>query len=657
MSIIDWSILSGFLTFLLLMAIFTQRYLKSVAGFLSAERCAGRYLLSVANDMSAIGAITIIAQFESIYKAGFAPKWWEILFIPTVLIVTLTGWQYYRYRQTRALTLAQFLEKRYCRSFRIYAGLIGWFSGVLNFGIFPSVGARFIIYFCGLPQNFGLMGYEISTFVFLVALLLTIALFFTLIGGQITVMVTDFLQGTFLNISIVLIVGYLLLTLSWSHFSDVLLNAPQGRSLVNPYNAAAEKDFNMWFYLITVFYMFYGTLGWQGSQGYMSSAKSPHEMKMAGVVGQWKVNIQNIMMILLPITIYVVMHHMDFMDKAAVINQQLNEISTDPGDAVRRQMLVPVGLATILPIGLKGMFSTMVFAAFISTHDSYMHSWGAIFIQDVVMPFRKKAFSKGQHMKVLRWSIIGVAVFAFIVSVIFHHQQYIMMFMASVGAMFLGGIGAVTIGGLYWKRGSTLAAFCAMTNSLILAGGGTIVNQIKPGLLPHGQYIFAITMISSPILYVIVSLLTRTSHDMDKLLNRDKEDSEKDNDDLQLRRSRNMFRWAWNKLITHEFTKRDKIIYAVTLSWGLMWCIVFAVLTIYEKIFGAGEQFWLTFWRCWLWTLLVAAAVITTWFAIGGFKNLFELYQSLASKSVDISDDGWVERSEEHESEDRQKND
>ena len=88
----------------------------------------------------------------------------------------------------------------------------------------------------------------------------------------------------------------------------------------------------------------------------------------------------------------------------------LDGISTDTGDAVRIQMQVPVILRTMIPKGLMGAMCAIMLAAFISTHDTYLHAWGSIFIQDVVMPFRKKPFEPKQHIKMLRWSIFGVAI-------------------------------------------------------------------------------------------------------------------------------------------------------------------------------------------------------------------------------------------------------
>lgn len=141
---IDWCVLIGSLILITTAVRYTNRYSKSVADFLAANRSAGRYLVAVGEGMAHTGAIGFILTFEVFYKAGFCFIWWDmvrLLFVPTIL--SITGFVIYRFRQTRALTLGQFFEMRYSRNFRIFGSLISWFSGIVNFGIFPAVGARF----------------------------------------------------------------------------------------------------------------------------------------------------------------------------------------------------------------------------------------------------------------------------------------------------------------------------------------------------------------------------------------------------------------------------------------------------------------------------------------------------------------------------------
>ena len=108
----------------------------------------------------------------------------------------------------------------------------------------------------------------------------------------------------------------------------------------------------------------------------------------------------------------------------------------------------------MLPAGALGLLTAAMLAAFISTHDTYLHSWGTIFVQDVLLPFREKPLSPRAHLWALRASILGVALFIFCFSILIKPTQFIAMFFAITGAIFAGGSGAVIIGGLYWKRGT-----------------------------------------------------------------------------------------------------------------------------------------------------------------------------------------------------------
>ena len=172
---IDWSIVAVFVVGMFALAIYTKSYTKSVADFMVANRCAGRYLLSISGAMTGIGAISFVAVFEMYYKSGFCAAWWEMLVWPIFLVITLSGYVVYRYRETRAMTLAQFFEMRYSKKFRVFTGILGWLSGIINMGIFPAVTARIIIYLCGFPLHFEMFGVTFSTFVVVMLVELFIA--------------------------------------------------------------------------------------------------------------------------------------------------------------------------------------------------------------------------------------------------------------------------------------------------------------------------------------------------------------------------------------------------------------------------------------------------------------------------------------------------
>ena len=684
MHLIDWAIVFGLLVFIVASGIYTNRYARSVADFLAANRSAGRYLLCIAIGMANMGAVSVVAFFEMYYEAGFTAVWWrDLMWMPVMLLIALSGWVAYRFRETRALTLAQFFEMRYGRNFRVFSGFVIWISGIVNFGIFPSVGARFFIHFCGLPME--VPGLGIPMFPTVMFLLLAISIFFVFIGGQIAVMITDFIQGMFTNVVLLLILVVLLSIFTWSDITETLKTAPPAdASLLHPFQTTAHRGFNPWYFLIQVFTVIYGFRAWQGSQGYFCSAKNAHEAKMAGILGVWRTIVFTIVIVMLPIGAYVVMHSPDKVETAQEVTEALGRIEAE---TIQKQMTVPLVLAKILPRGVMGLLSAVMLMAFISTHNTYLHSWGSIFVQDVVLPLRKKPLTLKQHMLLLRLSIFFVAVFIFLWSILFRQTEYIFMFFAITGAIWLGGAGSVIIGGLYWKHGSTKGAFASLIIGATVALSGIALQQAWPLLYPwmdantptllsstqvllegisarvpgihwevgpeafpiDGQWVNFFAMISAIAAYVGLSLYDWLVGDkrpvnMDRLLHRGKYAIEGEHIAGSFPPVQ-----GWRSFLpAPEFSLGDKLICYGNLAWSFGWIIVLVVGFGYQGLVrlnlaaDSSIDTWATFWGVWVVISVTVAVLTTIWFAIGGVVDIKDLFQTLTTLKRDDLDDGRV---------------
>ncbi len=699
----DWVIVVGLVVALTVGALRTRKYTKSVSAFLAADRSGGRYLLSVALGMAQVGVISLVWFFEQNYDVGYTSIWWGLVEGPAMIVMALSGWVIYRYRQTRAMTLAQFFEMRYSRAFRIFAGLTAFLAGILNFGIFPSVGARFFMYLCGLPDSIVLLGYHVSMFPLVMLILLIISLVFTFLGGQIAVMVTDFMQGVFCNLVFAAVIIFMLYKFNWAHISSVLMSAPAGKSLVNPFDLGKEHNFNMWYYIIGVVIFFYGAMSWQGTAGYNCSAKSAHESKMAGILSGWRVRVLMLITLVLPICVRTYLENPSYAGSADIVKQKLAAITIPDAEASlnklskkytaqvmpsklettmllddnraipinsgiinkykkqidekRSQARAPLAVGAFLPPVILGLFCAAMLGAFISTHDTYLHSWGSMFIQDVVLPFRKNPLTPRQHIWLLRGAILAVAVYIFMYSLLFEQTERIAMYCARTAAVFMSGAGAVIIGGLYWKRGSTAAAWSAMITGLVLSIGGILAQQYAADLKNlvddtvlkrsadyvldmTGQVMTFWTCVIAVLTYVLVSLLgPKHVHNMDRLLHRGKYAIAGDGtDNYQPPRT------IAEKLgFTSEFSRSDKIVTVITLIWPLAWFLVFVVGSLYYLLYGISNEAWLGFWHWWTWAILVCSVIVTIWFTIGGFIDIRYLFRRLRQGSVDEHDDGRVE--------------
>ena len=129
---------------------------------------------------------------------------------------------------------------------------------------------------------------------------------------------------------------------------------------------------------------------------------------MASVLGEWRAGILYIVPLVIPICAYAIFHHPSLQSLGEIAQAKIAAI---PDAQIRSQMTVPIALAVILPTGLIGLFIAAVMGGSIGTDTSQLHSWGSIFVQDVVLPLRKKPFSPEAQMRCLRLAVIFVAGF------------------------------------------------------------------------------------------------------------------------------------------------------------------------------------------------------------------------------------------------------
>lgn len=772
---IDWVIMIFPILAVCYIGLRTQRYVKSVADFLTAGRVAGRYVIAVAGGEAAMGLISLVAIFEMYYNSGFAFGFWGQINTPIALIFALTGYCVYRFRETRSMTMGQFFEIRYSKSFRIFAAVLQSASGVINYAIFPAVGARCLIYYCGLPVHVNIFGMQFPTFALVMMAFLSIAVFIITIGGQVTIMVTDCIQGILSYPMYAIIVAYIIYRFSWfNEMAPALLDRPTGQSMLNPFDISGLRDFNLFYVMVGIFSSFLNRMSWCGAQGYNTAAATPHEQKMGGVLGTWRSGFSVMMYVLLAIAGFTYLNHANFKKEASIVHKELtmktlNDVaagdklaavrteisdyiktgkispelqqrvdkvnaedaakkakdqavakveakadtkveaktetkpvkpeqptlkkiaqaaikSEDPGKAqtfgtIYGQMLVPIAIRQILPIGITGIFCAIMIFLLVSTDTTYIHSWGGIIVQDVILPFRKKPFTPKQQLTLLRFVMAAVAVFAFCFSFFFGQVDYIMMFFAITGAIWLGGAGPCIVFGLYWKRGTTAGAFAALLSGSILAVAGFIgqatwvkhiypwivkmemldsvkyfvegavrpfnpyvVWKITPDKFPiNSQEIYFIAMVLSVTLYVTISLLScKEIFNMDRMLHRGQYHKE----GHKFEKVPLTFRTILPKIlgIDPQYTRGDKILAWSVFSYSLVYHFGAFVTIVTWNLISPWPAHWWANWFLWNSVILVGiiGTVTTVWFTIGGSVDLYRLFKRLDEKVTNIHDDGRV---------------
>ncbi|MCQ2379266.1 MAG: hypothetical protein MJ016_08735, partial [Victivallaceae bacterium] len=580
----------------------------------------------------------------------------------------VTGFIIYRFRETRALTLFQFFEMRYSRKFRVFAGFVSWISGVLNYAVFPLVVAELSIGLLNLPENYTLtvagQSFSFNVAVSIMFFNLVVATIIACVGGQVSIMLTDFYQEVICKVLIVIMLCCLVARFCWD---DVFAGLMTRDEFVNPFNTAKIDQFNVWYFLIGVYGSIYNAKSWQGGSGYGSAAKTPHDAQMAGILGRWRHLATQVCYILPPLIAYAVLHN----PKYCEIARPIIGSGVDPENAAQVTTLF---LQNNLPGWVFGGFAAMVFACSISIDDTSLHSWGGIFVQDFLLPLRKDALSPERHIRWLRVSILSIAVFAFLSSVGLYYLEKsygfnipIFMYYAVTGAIYLGGAGIVIFGGLYWKRGTTLAAWVSMISGGVLALAGTALQAkglwqpiarelhgIFPGnayIAAHldafpvnGQWVYFIAMMVATVSYVVISLVVpQQPFNLDRMLHRGKYRIASDgttgvSTDAKM---------SWRERLGYskEFGKVDGFLFWFTIGYCMIWWVCFIVGSIVRCFVEIPLRVWDVYWEIYFVIQLVIMIVATVWLTLGGLYNAWLLPRDMQEHLSLAADDGSVGKS------------
>ena len=89
-------------------------------------------------------------------------------------------------------------------------------------------------------------------------------------------------------------------------------------------------------------------------------------------------------------------------------------------------------------------------------------------------------------------------------------------------------------------------------------------------------------------------------------------------------------------------TMGDKLIFGAAYGYLLSHLLVIVVVFIWHYWQGTDDNLWLTFWHVFIWLYFILTIVIIVWFAIGGLRDLRDMFKKLATAKCDMHDDGSV---------------
>ncbi len=427
---IDGSIVGLYLLVTMIAGLSVRKYVGRVEDFLLAGREMDVYLGIASLAATEFGIVTCMSAAQLGYKHGFAGATVGITYAVAMFVIGYTGFCVKPLRDSGAITIAELFQRRFGPRIRWWSGLGIVLGGLLNMGVFLRQGGDFLVTVCGLAAN----RLEIT----MTALLVGVAIY-TIVGGMLSVLVTDFLQFIVMSIGLLAVTFLLLYEISWDtmvatvrdHYGDGGFNP-----FVNPELGWSYIAFNLMLNLAVA-------MTWQTTVARLLAAKDTKTGQRIYTATSFFFVCQ----FLLP----------GIWGIAALA-------TLEPGSVTANTTAnaMPMLLSTAVPVGLMGLLIAAMLAADMSTDSSYMLTWGSVIYNDLLAPLRKTPWSEKFGLLVNRIIIAIIGVFLLIYGLWYEPRQAVWTYLTVTGTIYLSSMSTLLIACCYWKRANSWGAASAI---------------------------------------------------------------------------------------------------------------------------------------------------------------------------------------------------
>src|SRR5882672_9618558 len=453
-TILDWAIVSGYLVVSLAVGLLGKKYIGNVAHYLVAGRELGTYIGIATLAATEIGTITFMYNAELGYKYGFAAFAAALISGLAMIFIGRTGFVVSRLRQLRLMTVPEFFEVKYSRGLRLLTGVLVALGGILNMGVFLRIEGEFLTIISGINARY---------LVAVMAAILLLEMVYTVAGGMVSVVVTDFLQYVLLSVATILVSIYAVHQVGWANIVHKV-TATLGEAGFSPIQ---NPKFGLTFIIWQILLWFSINTCWQTTAMRMFATKNPETSRRVMLWTGFIYLGRGMLPMLWGIAALTLFGtgRMDHGVPLPVVNGQ----ELPPIDAM------PAMLASILGPGVKGIVVAGMLAATMSVNSSYLLGWSAVISQDVILPVRR-ALGKGplssrSQIFVNRLANLFVSLFLMFWGLYYTPPGAVYLYLNVTGTIFLAGAFTCVVGGLYWKRANLTGGYLAM----VMGAVGVIV--------------------------------------------------------------------------------------------------------------------------------------------------------------------------------------
>lgn len=463
---IDWIIIIIYLIGCMSAGIWMRRYIRGVEDFAVAGRAMDLNLGIASLAATELGLVTVMYTAQLGFTKGFAGAVIGVLMAAAMYGVGCTGFVIGPLRRSGVMTIPELFQKRFGTGVRWLAGLFVVLGGVLNMGIFLRLGGEFLVAATGMPPHW---------LEWVMTILLSMVLVYTVLGGMLSVLVTDYLQFIVKGMGIVVTSIIVIATLHWTSLVHGLsaawaatLNGTAGTNLAmtgHPFNPVHSA----WGYLLwQIAFQIAVVTTWQTQISRVLSARDEATAKKMyrrtafyfvgrfGLPGLWGA----------AALVWFTQHGGL---PPAIQGMPATEASLHA---------TPAFLGILLPTGFIGLLLAAALAAEMSTDSGYLLTWATVIYNDLIMPCVKKPLAPKTRLFLTRSLVLVIGVFLLFYGLWYELPGNAWDYLAVTGNIYIASVFTLLVAALYWPRGTARGAYAALVLGAIGPLTFLVVNLI-----------------------------------------------------------------------------------------------------------------------------------------------------------------------------------
>jgi SSS family solute:Na+ symporter len=480
---IDGSIVALYLLATMFAGLMVRKYVGRVEDFLVAGREMNLHLGIASLAATEFGIVTCMYTAQNGFKYGFSGSAPGILMFLAMLVVGLTGFCIKPLRESGVLTIPELFEARFGPRVRWASGLVIVLGGLLNMGVFLRTGGEFLVTVCGFAPRY----LEVTMTVLLVAVAV-----YTILGGMISVLVTDYLQFIVMSAGLLIVTVLILVRPGW----EVLVAAVETHHGRGGFDPLANAEMG-WPYLL-----FNGLLNF-------------------AVVLTWQTTIQRVLAARDVATAKAVYTRTSFFFVCRFLIPGvwgIAALATLSPEAVGGDTLqaMPHYLSTAVPVGLMGILIAAMLAADMSTDSAYMLTWGGIIYNDLLAPIRH-GWTERRSLVVNRAIVAVIGLFLLFYGLWYPLQGDLWTYLGVTGTIYLSSMSTLLVACCYWKRANSWGAVGAIAAGASVPTAYLVIEQLPATkdlahtIGPYWSGIAAYVLAASAM--IVGSLIKPSSHE------------------------------------------------------------------------------------------------------------------------------------------------